>query len=149
MAPPPIAASLLISAPPPLVYGIITDYRHGHPQILPMPPFVSLAVEEGGVGAGTRFLAQIKMLGSTQSFRGVVSEPQPGHTLVETTDSGIVTSFIVEPRDDGRQSYVTISSELARSGPLGALARWIYGRMLRPVYARELAQLAGVAARAS
>ena len=39
------SASALIQAPPQALYAIIADYEHGHPRILPRPPFVSLAVE--------------------------------------------------------------------------------------------------------
>ena len=50
-----IAVSSLIQAPAQQAYAIIADYRNGHPRILPRPYFVSLTVEQGGVGAGTDF----------------------------------------------------------------------------------------------
>lgn len=145
MPSPHLSASALIDAPPPQVYAILADYHQGHPAILPRPPFVSLVVEAGGIGAGTRFLAHIRVLGQLQSFRGVVSEPEPGRVLVETNNNGTVTSFTVEPRGEGRQSFVTIATTLGgRRGPLGALERWLTTRLLRPVYVQELAQLAAV-----
>ena len=147
MAAQQITASALIPASPEDLYAIIADYQHGHPQILPKPPFVSLDVEQGGVGAGTVIRVQMRVLGQLQTFRAIVTEPEPGRVLVETNDTGYVTSFTVEPRADGQQAYVTITTERAgRPGILGALERWFIARLLRPVYVRELGQLAAVAA---
>jgi hypothetical protein len=141
------SASALINAPPQDVYAIIADYQHGHLQILPKPPFVSLEVEQGGTGAGTVIRVQMRVLGRLQSFGAVISEPEPGRVLVETNDTGYVTTFTVEPRAEGRQAYVTIATTAnGRAGLLGALERWFVSRLLGPIYVRELAQLAAVAA---
>ena len=141
------SASALIHAPAQDLYAIIADYHHGHPQILPKPPFVSLAVEEGGIGAGTVIRVHMRVLGRLQMFRSVITEPEPGRVLVETNDNGYVTTFTVEPRADGQHAYVTIATEIpGRAGVLGALERWFVTRLLRPVYVKELAQLAAVAA---
>ena len=141
------SASALIHAPPQKIYAIIADYRQGHPQILPKPPFVSLAVEQGGIGSGTVIRVHIRVLGQLQMFRAVVTEPEPGRVLVETNDNGYVTTFTVEPRADGQDAYVTIATELTgRTGMLGALERWFVTRLLRPVYIKELEQLAAVVA---
>jgi len=146
-----ISASALVPAPAREVYAIIADYRDGHPKILPRPPFVSLEVEQGGVGAGTVIRFQMRILGRLQSSRAEISEPEPGRVLVETNDqNGPVTTFIVEPRADGQQAWVTISTVLkVRDGLLGKLEAWMTTRILRPVYERELAQLAEVAKRQS
>jgi glucose/arabinose dehydrogenase len=89
----------------------------------------------------------MRVLGRLQSFRSVVTEPEPGRVLVETNDNGYVTTFTVEPRADGQQAYVTITTEMAgRKGVLGALERRFVTRLLRPVYVKELDQLAAVAA---
>lgn len=140
------SVSAVIAAPAAHVYEIIADYRHGHPEILPKPPFVSLAVEEGGVGAGTRMLVHIRMFGRTIAYRAVVSEPEPGRVLVETNDNGYVTSFTVDPLAGGQQARVTFTTVVSRkSGARARLERWLVERMFRPVYVRELAQLATVA----
>jgi hypothetical protein len=140
------SASALIPAPPQDVYAIIADYHHGHPQILPKPPFVSLTVEQGGTGSGTVIRVQMRVLGQLQTFRAVVTEPEPGRVLVETNDTGYVTTFTVEPRADGQHAYVTIATEMTgRAGIVGALERWFVPRLLRPVYVKELGQLAAVA----
>jgi len=142
------SASALIEAPPHTVYAILADYHRGHPEILPKPPFVSLEVEEGGIGAGTVISTKMRVLGQIQTFRAVVTEPEPGRVLVEATDTGYVTTFTVEPRAEGRHSYVTFFTEMTgRSGVLGALERWFVKRLLQPTYVRELGLLAAAATR--
>jgi hypothetical protein len=145
-----VSASALIAAPPERVYGVIADYQQGHPQIIPRPPFVGLVVEQGGIGAGTVIQVQMRVLGQRQGFRSVITEPEPGRVLVETNDNGSATTFTVEPRAEGRQSYVTIATEMpGRAGLLGALERWFVTRLLRPTYGRELGLLATVAGAAA
>jgi hypothetical protein len=142
-----ISATARIPAPAPALYAIIADYQQGHPQIIPRPPFVSLTVEQGGSGAGTAIRFEIRVMGQLQTIRSLVSEPEPGRVLVETNDNGSVTTFTVDPRGDG-QAEVTIATEMGvRDGVAGAIERWMATRLLRPVYQRELAQLAEVATR--
>src|SRR6266487_4964008 len=129
----------LINTPPQNLYAIIADYHQGHPQILPKPPFVSLAVEQGGTGTGTVIRVHMRVLGQLQTFRAVVTEPEPGRILMETNDNGYVTTFTVEPRADGQHAYATIATEITgRAGVLGALERWFVTWLLRPVYVKEL-----------
>lgn len=138
------SASALIQAPPARVYAIFADYHDAHPAILPKPPFVSLAVEQGGVGAGTVIQIKMRLFGQLQTFRSFVTEPEPGRVLVESNDTGYVTSFIVEPR--GPHSYVTIRTQINQ--PTGWRSRfeaWLVARLLRPVYVRELANVAALA----
>lgn len=143
-----VTTSALIPAPAPKVYSILADYRVGHPSILPRPYFESLVVEEGGVGAGTAICFEMRVLGRRQTFHSVVTEPEPGRVLVETDlNTGAATTFSVEPRDDGRHSQVTIATDTTvRDGVFGALQGWLITRALRPIYEKELAQLAAVAA---
>jgi hypothetical protein len=83
------ASSAVIAAPPPIVYGLIADYRQGHPSILPARYFQNLQVEEGGVGAGTRISFQMRSFGRIRRFQAQVTEPEPGRQLRETyTDAG-------------------------------------------------------------
>ena len=144
-ATPALSASAVIDAPPEKLYMLIADYVNGHPLILPRPPFVSLDVEQGGIGAGTVIVSGMRVLGRVQTFRATVTEPEPGRVLVETTDTGYITTFRVDPKPDGRSAEVTISTEIVRSGVAAALERWFVTRLLRPVYVRELEQLAQVA----
>lgn len=141
------SVSRRIDAPAGALYRIIADYRDGHPRILPRPPFVSLDVEQGGIGSGTTIRVGMKALGRVRTFRSVVSEPEPGRVLVESNDNGYVTTFTVDPKSE-RSSEVTIATEFTgRGGVLGSLERWFAFRLLEPVYHRELSQLAEVASR--
>jgi Polyketide cyclase / dehydrase and lipid transport len=144
-----ISASALIPSPAAQVYGIIADYRNSHFYILPKPPFVSLDVEEGGVGAGTVINFQMNVMGKVQKFHALITEPVPGSVLVETvSDTGTVTTFTVEPRGDGQQAYVTIATELkVRDGIAEKIEGFFTTRVLQPTYDKELQQLAAVAAK--
>ncbi|HEX2188470.1 MAG TPA: SRPBCC family protein [Longimicrobiaceae bacterium] len=138
-----LSASAVVGAPPARVWEVLTDYRDEHARILPRPPFGSMEVEQGGRGAGTVILLEMRAFGTTRTTRGFVTEPEPGRFLVESyPDAGIVTSFRVDPGPRDGEAEVTIASELpARGGIAGVLERWMVGRFLRGVYARELAQL--------
>jgi hypothetical protein len=142
-----IEAEAVIDAPADRAYAIIADYRDGHPHILPRPPFVSLEVEQGGVGEGTVIRFAMRVLGRTRTMRAAITELEPGRTLVETDlDGNVVTTFMVDPVEDGRKARVVIATEMnVPGGPLGWLQRALVTRILRPVYVREIAQLAVVA----
>jgi hypothetical protein len=141
-----VSASKLIQAPPERVYALIADYHDGHPRILPKPPFVSLLVQQGGIGEGTVVTFQMRLMGRTQTYRATITEPDPGRVLVETNDSGAVTTFTVEPRDAGGSAHVTITTDTeVRDGILGRVEAWLTTRLLRPVYEKELEILDAVA----
>lgn len=144
-----VEASALIPAPQPVVYGLISDYRRGHPSILPPEYFEDLVVEEGGQGAGTRIRFTMKAFGSRETSRARITEPHPGRVLVETVeDRGIVTTFTVEASQTN-ESKVTLITEYPTKG----LRRWfeafVVPRYLRKVYAAELRLIAQRAAEAS
>jgi hypothetical protein len=143
-----IEASALIAAPPERVYGVLADYRVGHPAILPRPPFTGLTVEAGGRGAGTVIVATTRVAGQTRALHMTVSEPEPGRVLRERADDGSAdTSFIVDPADGG-QSRVTITTMLAvRDGPLGLIERLLTRPLMERVYRRELENLRAYVAR--
>jgi hypothetical protein len=131
-----------INAPADRVYNIIRDYHHGHPSILPKQ-FSNMRVVEGGVGAGTKIAFDVSVLGQTQHFVAVVTEPEPGRVLVEKnlepTDS--VTRFVVEPSSEV-ESTVTIETELSqRRGLAGRLERYMTAKVLQSMYAAELKKL--------
>jgi hypothetical protein len=142
-----VSASGYISAPAQRAYDLIADYRNGHPRILPKPYFVSLGVEQGGYGAGTIINFQMKLMGRIQSFHSTITEPQPGSILVETDmNTGAVTTFTVDPRLNGQESFVTITTTIGvPDGILGKIQGWFTTQLLRPIYSKELDQLAAVA----
>ena len=139
--------SKLIAAPAQRIYDLIADYKNGHPRILPKPYFISLDVEQGGYGAGTVITFQMKLMGRIQSFHSMITEPEPGRTLVETElNSGSITTFNVEPRTGGQQAYVTITTDTEVPGSiLGKIQGWLTKQLLYPIYVKELNQLAAVA----
>lgn len=57
-----------------------------------------------------------------------------------------VSTFIVEPAVGGRESTVTIQTEMsARTGLAGKIERWLITRTLQPLYQEELRKLEAVA----
>jgi hypothetical protein len=136
-----VSASAEIAAPPDVVYRVFADYRQHHPRILP-DAFSNFVVQEGGVGAGTKFTFDLRVLGRVRHYAGVAYEPEPGRYLVEKYPAeGSETSFLVEPSGGG--SRVTITTEFTgRSGIAGAIERWMIERILRPIYTDELARVA-------
>ena len=135
-----VSASRAIAAPPALVYGIIADYRVGHPSILPPKWFGPLTVVEGGVGAGTRIRFSMKGMGPERPMEAIVAEPQPGRVLTETYPAtGGVTTFTVEPAPRG--CVVTFHTTWEARGIAGFFERLAAPGFLRRVYKDELDQL--------
>ncbi len=136
-----VSSSAEVAAPLSVVYGLIADYRVGHPSILPPKYFQHLRVEEGGVGAGTRISFEMR-LGKLWRLQAYVTEPEPGRQLCEHyPDSGMVTTFTVDPANAGRHSLVTIATSYTKAGLSGWFEHWLMPRYLRPVFAAELQQL--------
>jgi hypothetical protein len=138
-----VEASDVIDARPEAVYAVLSDYRVGHPAILPKPYFEECTVLEGGTGAGTVIRVRMNVMGVKRQYRMTVSEPEPGRLLVETDpDAGVVTHFRVEPTGDGQQSRVTITTDSKPSpGFVGVMERLINPPISRRIYKQELAQL--------
>jgi hypothetical protein len=142
-----ISAAALIPARRERVYALLANYRDGHPRILPAQ-FSGLVVEQGGVGEGTVIRFQMSVLGKKQNFRAAISEPEPGRVLVETflEPAGTVTTFTVDPGSAPADCHVTISTEIrTRKGFLGIVDKVFSRLLLRPIYGKELANLARVA----
>ena len=142
-----ISVSATIPARRERVYSLIANYHDGHPRILPKQ-FKNLVVEEGGVGAGTIIRFQMSIFGKSETFRAAITEPDPGQVLVETylDTNGAVTTFTVNPGSAPADSHVTISTELAvRSGFAGMIEKALVTTLLRPIYMKELENLARVA----
>lgn len=142
-----ISVSAVIPARRERVYALLADYNDGHPRILPKQ-FSHLQVEQGGIGAGTLIRFQMSVFGRKQTFRAAISEPEPGRVLVETDldANGAITTFTVDPGTAPADSRVTISTELqVRSGFLGGIEKFLSTQLLRPIYMKELENLARVA----
>jgi hypothetical protein len=138
-----ITASTHIDAPPDRVYGIIADYRTGHPNILPKA-FRNFAVEQGGIGAGTIVRFDVHAYGTATKCRAIVTEPEPGRVLVERnvepTES--TTTFTVLPGANGGTDVTFVTEAQSRGGIAGAIERWMSMRFLKKLYAEELQLLA-------
>lgn len=132
--------SRVIDARPEVLYQIIADYRNGHPKILPKPFFTSLQVEKGGVGSGTVIRVETQVMGTRETLRMVVSEPEPGRVLKEEDPgAGVETTFTVAPVEDGSRTKVTIATRWrAKPGLLGLGERLMKPPVARRLYRQEL-----------
>jgi uncharacterized protein YndB with AHSA1/START domain len=138
------SSSTVIAAPPRVVYGIVADYHHGHPSILPPKYFGALVVEEGGVGSGTRIRFEMRTFAGVQTLHAVITEPEPGRRLVESYPAdGMETTFTFErsPSGDGG-TLMTIDTRYQRAGLRGWFERLLVPTFLRTVFRAELALLA-------
>jgi uncharacterized protein YndB with AHSA1/START domain len=133
------SAERTIDAPAGQVYGYLADMRQ-HPRFLP-PAFSDFQVEEGGVGAGSVTSFAVTAGGRTRSYRMRVTEPEPGRVLVESdTNSSLVTTFNVEPRDS--KSLVRISTSWDGAAGIGGFfERTFAPRAMQRIYLDELERL--------
>ena len=136
-----VSAERAIAAPPDVVYHCIADYvRHHNPSGFLPPAFSSFQVERGGVGAGTVIRFAVSAGGQTQMHRAEVSEPQPGRVLVETEQqNALTTTFTVEP--EGQYARARFDTRYTKGGIQGWIERLVAPRVLRSLYADELARL--------
>lgn len=137
-----VSATADIPAPAERVYAILADYHSGHAHILPKPWFLWLRVVEGGVGDGTVVEYALRLFGRTQHFRAAVTEPEPGRVLVETNEDGAVTSFTVDPQGDDRCRLTIATETTVRDGFLGKIEGWMATHLLKPIYEKELGEIA-------
>lgn len=137
-------ASKIIDAPPEKVYAVLADYHVGHPAILPKPAFEGITVDKGGYGDGTETQVHMNAFGKRRTVYHVVSEPEPGRILVETDkDTGLKTTFTVDPVDGGARSHVTIDSEFKQSSGLrGITEKMTIPLLIGGVFKKELRNLA-------
>src|SRR3954451_863004 len=133
-----IAAERELDAPAPVLYHFLADYQtHHRPEGFLPPAFSDLEVLRGGVGGGTE-ARWVVDAGGRRQITARLTEPQPGHTLLETAD-GLVTTFTVDPTANGaRVRFETVIDE---PGVRGVLTRLFAPRMLAPLYADELNRL--------
>ena len=134
-------ASALLNARAEDVYAAIADYRNNHPHILP-PEMYDLEVEEGGYGAGSVIRFKARTLGVVRHFYQRVSEPEPGHILVERdidSINDITTTFTVTPVEDGRKAEVEITTTMRPSpGLMGFFERILVPANNQRLYRKEL-----------
>ena len=132
-------AERCIDAPAMVVYHCPADYREHHrPGGFLPPAFEQLEIARGGVGAGTEYRLVMAVGGRRRAVSTTVSEPVPGHKLVET-GSGIETTFTVEQTVDG--AHVRFDTVIDEGGLQGILSRLFAARMFGPIYRDELRRL--------
>ncbi len=142
------AAQRDIAAPAGAVYALFADYENGHPRVLPPAYLSNLRIEKGGQGAGTVFTCEMRVMGQRRLFRALVTEPAPGRVLRETIpESGMVTTFTVEPLDGGRRARAQIETRWEVPRWRAPLERGLLVPFLRRVYRAELELVAREAAR--
>jgi len=140
------SSSAVIRAPARVVYGLLADYQGGHPRILPPRYFPWLKVERGGVGAGTVIRFKMRAFGATREIQSVITEPEPGRTLVETDQgSGARTRFTVLEEVAGETCRVEIETVWEAKGVRGWIEQMTAPPFLRRVYQEELTSLAALA----
>jgi hypothetical protein len=135
------AAERLLDAPADVIYHCLRDYinhhRHQPEGFLPAA-FTRLEVLRGGVGAGTLMRFTTRIGGRSATRTQEVSEPEPGHILVERGD-GEGSVFTVEPR--GARTLVRIETTLLVSGLEGMLMPLVGQRIIGAIYDEELTRL--------
>ena len=133
------SAERVMDVSPDVVYRCIADYEHHHrPEGFLPPTFSDMRVIEGGVGAGTVVSWAMDLGGRHETTTATISEPDPGHLLVETSDT-VVTTFTVEPSGSG--ALVRFDTVIDEPGVRGLMTRLFATRLLRPVYDDELERL--------
>ena len=134
-----ITAERELDAPADLLYHLLADYTtHHRPEGFLPPAFSNLEVLAGGVGEGTEATWNVDTNGARRTIHARITEPDPGHTLLETAD-GLVTTFTVDPTPDGaRVRFETVIDE---GGLRGVITRLFAPRMLAPLYEDELTRL--------
>jgi len=141
-----VSYSSRVNAPAAVAYGIIADYRDGHPHILPPKYFRNLQVQSGGRGDGTRITFEMGALGYWRSASAEIREPEPGRLLEETIPAErVLTTFRVEAVSESACD-VTISTTMPqRAGIAGSIERLTTSAFMRRVYREERRMLDRVA----
>ncbi len=139
-----VEASRVIDARPEDIYAVISDYRVGHPAILPKPYFTDLIVEKGGQGAGTVLRVYLSVFGRHFTYHQAVTEPEPGRVIVETDiETGQFSTFTFEPLNGGKQTGLTISSEFpVKPGLVAFVDKLTQPPFIRRLYQQELRTIA-------
>ncbi len=129
-----IEESLLVGAPPDVVYKILADPAH-HKHILP-EAFVSYESEGDGIVSFSIKLGAVK-----RDFRVRTEQTEPNKLFREIDlSTNIATEFSLEPHPDG--SVVTIATHYTTESSLSGFMEAMFGPVfLRQIYKEELVKL--------
>ena len=129
-----------VGAPAPLTYRLIADDEH-HRHILPAG-FSDFEVLEGGVGAGTLHRFKVTAGGRVREYVMRVDEPEPGRVITETDqNSSLMTTFTVTPAGEDACAVKIETSWNGAGGIGGVFERTFAPKVMRKMYAEELAKL--------
>ncbi len=100
-----------IPANPEAVYAVLADYKEKRPLML-TPNFLDYKVESGGQGSGTVVSYRLRAANRERAYRMRVDEVVKGRELMERDrNSSLVTTWILSPQDDGRQTRVQVTTQ--------------------------------------
>jgi hypothetical protein len=124
------------------VYRYLSDMQNHHPHFLP-PAFSDFHVVSGGVGEGTVVTFRFSAGGRRRDFRQTLTEPDPGRRMVETdANSSSVTTFVVDPAEEGTSSKVTISTQWNGARGIGGFfERTLAPRVMSGIYLDQIRRL--------
>ncbi|GCE13705.1 SRPBCC family protein [Tengunoibacter tsumagoiensis] len=109
----------IVHASPNEVYSILADYKNKRPLML-TPNFQAYMVEKGGKGAGTVVRYTLHAANRVRPYRLTIEEAVPGKVLRERdSNSSLVTTWTVAPKQDGQQTLVRIATEWEGSKGIG------------------------------
>ena len=132
-----ITAERELDAPAPVVYHLLADYRTTivrRASCRPPSPTSRSSRAASGDGTEARWTVDA---GGRRTITATITEPVPGHTLLETAD-GLTTTFTVDPTEAGaRVRFETVIDE---PGVRGVLTR-LFAPQSAPLYADELTRL--------
>lgn len=139
-----VEATSTIDAPAGAIFAVLADYHVGHPAILPKA-FTGITVKKGGQGAGSELDVETTVFGQRRAYDLFVSEHREGDNLnlVETDrNTGLSTTFRIQPLNPGEASQVTISSQLAIGGGVaGLLEEFMMRTFAKRLFKQELNNL--------
>jgi len=143
-----VKQSAVINAPIEIVYAVLRDYEVGHRAILPEPFFESMEVLKGGQGEGTEIFIEMEVFGQEFTYHQRVTEPIPGHQLVERDiNTGLASTFFLEPVGEN-QTRVHIESEVALSKGFQRIMEKLFNPMIiGGIFKKELQNLADYVAK--
>lgn len=129
-----------VGAPAELTYRLIADDEH-HRRFLP-DGFSDFEVLEGGVGAGTLHRFKVTAGGRERQYVMRVDEPEPGRVISESDqNSSLVTTFTVTPAGADACAVRIETTWNGADGIGGFFERTFAPRVMRKMYADELARL--------
>lgn len=135
-------ASKVLAFPADEIYAVISDYKVGHPAILPKKYFKEYELLEGGQGAGSLIRVQMEVMGTREEFTLLASEPEKNRHLMEVDKSrGTRTSFLLEPQEKGTKVSI-ISISPSSKGIKGFFERLIVPSVSKKIFREELDILA-------